>query len=190
MKKQMFEKMITEVRSLGAYKAGVIECGDITFDLAFRDMCAANSCGVYGKCYMCPPDVGDADALIAQARKFDHALVYQTVSELEDSFDFEGMVAAKARTYPLAQSLRKVFADMGISNVLHLGAGGCGVCKPCAKQSGEPCRFPELAMPSLEAYCINVSELARAAGMKYINGPNTVTYFGAVLFTLNTKEND
>ena len=79
---------------------------------------------------------------------------------------------------------------MGISNVLHLGAGGCGVCKPCAKQSGEPCRFPELAMPSLEAYCINVSELARAAGMKYINGPNTVTYFGAVLFTLDTKEND
>jgi hypothetical protein len=37
-------------------------------------------------------------------------------------------------------------------------------------------------MPSLEAYGVNVSALASAAGMKYINGQNTVTYFGAVLF--------
>ena len=81
--------------------------------------------------------------------------------------------------------MRKVFADMQISRVLHLGAGGCGVCKSCAKRTDEPCRFPELAMPSLEAYGVNVSKLASAAGMKYINGQNTVTYFGMVLFTVN-----
>jgi hypothetical protein len=40
-------------------------------------------------------------------------------------------------------------------------------------------------MPSLEAYGINVSELAKSAGMKYINGQDTVTYFGAVLFSVN-----
>ena len=37
-------------------------------------------------------------------------------------------------------------------------------------------------MASLEAYGVNVSELASASGMKYINGQNTVTYFGAVFF--------
>ena len=47
---------------------------------------------------------------------------------------------------------------------------------------GIPCRFPEKAIPSLEAYGINVSRLASAAEMKYINGQNTVTYFGMVLF--------
>jgi len=41
---------------------------------------------------------------------------------------------------------------------------------------------PDRAMPSLEAYGINVSLLAKTSGMKYINGANTVTYFGAVLF--------
>jgi hypothetical protein len=41
-------------------------------------------------------------------------------------------------------------------------------------------------MASLEAYGFNVSRLAAAADMKYINGQNTVTYFGAVLF----KENE
>ena len=179
----MENKVIVEkTLSLGAYKASVIEAKDIVLDRAFRAMCESNACGVYGKCYMCPPDVGDIDELMAQVGKYDYALVYQTVTELEDSFDFEDMIEAKKKTYPLAQSLRKVFSDMNITKVLHLGAGGCGACEPCAKRTGEPCRFPEKAMPSLEAYGVNVSELAKAAGMKYINGQDTVTYFGAVLF--------
>ena len=44
------------------------------------------------------------------------------------------------------------------------------------------CRFPDRAMSSLEAYGVNVSELAVQCGMRYINGENTVTYFGAVFF--------
>ena len=40
----------------------------------------------------------------------------------------------------------------------------------------------------LEAYGINVSRMAQTAGMKYINGTNTVTYFGAVLFCLDKGE--
>jgi predicted metal-binding protein len=184
MKNEIFDKLVAAALEKGAFKASVIDASKIETHPSFRDMCAANSCGVYGKCYMCPPDVGDADELTARLADYRYALVYQTVSELEDSFDFEGMKAAKSRTYPLAQSLRKSFDESGISNALHLGAGGCGVCKVCAKRTNEPCRFPALAMASLEAYCINVSALASSADMKYINGQNTVTYFGAVLFTI------
>ena len=176
--------IIKKALEYGAYKANVIETKDIVLDRAFRDICATNACGMYGKCYMCPPDVGDIDELMAQVGNYDYALVYQTVTELEDSFDFEGMIEAKKKTYPLAQRLHKVFADMGVSKVLHLGAGGCGVCEICAKREGEPCRFPEKAMPSLEAYGVNVSELAKVSGMKYINGQNTVTYYGAVLYSV------
>ena len=186
----IFTTLTDALISLGAYKAAIIEASEIETDLRFRAMCESNACGMYGKCYMCPPDVGEIESLMAEIGEYDYALVYQTVTELEDSFDFEGMVAAKKRTYPLAQALRKVFKDADISKALHLGAGGCGVCKSCAKQTGEPCRFPEKAMPSLEAYGVNVSELAKAAGMKYINGANTVTYFGAVLFSLDGEENE
>lgn len=189
-KKELFDQIIKASLERGAYRSAVISTDAIVLDKAFRKMCEANACGAFGRCYMCPPDVGDADILMAEVGEYDYALVYQTVSELEDSFDFEGMVEAKKKSYPLAQSLRAVFADMEIKNVLHLCTGGCGVCESCSKQSGEPCRFPEKAMPSLEAYCINVSELARAAGMKYINGQNTVTYFGAVLFSVGGEENE
>ena len=184
MENKLFELLVSEVLARGAYKAAVIDVKDIKLDRAFREMCASNACGRYGKCYMCPPDVGEIEALMARVGKYDHALVYQTVTELEDSFDFEGMIDAKKRTYPLAQSLRKVFEEQNLSKVLHLGAGGCGVCEKCAKVTGEPCRFPEKALPSLEAYGFNVSELAKTAGMKYINGQDTVTYFGAVLFNV------
>lgn len=184
-KDTLFEALKAAPIALGAYKTGIIDAREISLDRAFRAMCEANSCGMYGRCWMCPPDVGDIDVLMAEVAEYDYALVYQTVSELEDSFDFEGMIAAKKRIYPLAQSLRDVFRNRGIDKVLHLGAGGCGVCETCSKKTNEPCRYPGRAMPSLEAYGVNVSRLASAAGMKYINGQNTVTYFGAVLFSLD-----
>ncbi len=180
----VFKRLADAATELGAFKANVIEAKDIVTDKIFREICLSNSCGMCGKCYMCPPDLGDIDELMSSIKGYDFALVYQTVSELEDSFDFEGMSEAKKAFYPITQSLRKVFSDLKPKKVLHLGAGGCGVCKVCAKRTNEPCRFPELAMPSLEGYGVNVSELAKAAGMKYINGQNTVTYFGAVLFSI------
>ena len=180
----LFEALSSKALSLGATRSSVIEAKSVKTDRIFRDMCASNACGMYGKCHMCPPDVGEIDELMAKLDCYQYTLVYQMVSELEDSFDFEGMLEAKQRTYPLAQGIRRLFSDLSIADSLHLGAGGCGVCKVCAKRTGSPCRFPEMAMSSLEAYGINVSELAKSAGMRYINGQNTVTYFGAVFFNL------
>ena len=188
MKSKIFEKLSGAALELGAYKAAIIDAEDIPLDSAFRDMCVTNVCGLYGKCYMCPPDAGEIDELMAEAGQYDYALVYQTVTKLEDSFDFEGMISAKKQTYPLAQKLRILFKEANITRVLHLGAGGCGVCDICAKKTNEPCRHPQQAMASLEAYGVNVSQLANIADMKYINGQNTVTYFGAVLFSLDGEE--
>lgn len=183
IRSMLFGELCDEVCRLGANKATVFSVKLIETDRIFRDMCAANACGVYGKCWMCPPHVGDIDTLMAELKKYDHVLVYQRISALEDSFDVEGMAEARKAHNRLSQSLRPVFDRPEFSRVLHLGAGGCGVCHPCAKVKGEPCVHPELAMASLEAYGIHVSRLAEQAGMKYINGANTVTYFGAVLFS-------
>ena len=46
----------------------------------------------------------------------------------------------------------------------------------------EPCRFPEKALPSLEAYGVDVYNTTKDTDLKYINGQNTVTFFGMVLF--------
>ena len=58
---------------------------------------------------------------------------------------------------------------------------GCEKCKKCTYPDA-PCRFPERLHHSLEGYGFNVSKLAAKAGLHYIGGPNTITYFGAVLY--------
>ena len=180
--KAIFDRMTELTLSLGAFRAAIIPVEGIETDASFRDMCAANYCGNYGRNWMCPPDAGDIHELMAALRTYSYALVYQTVSELEDSFDFEGMMEAGARHNQLMAELRRLLAEEPLSRVLHLGAGGCRMCEVCGKRTGEPCRQPDLAVASLETYGVNVSKLAAAAGMKYINGQDTVTYFGAVLF--------
>ncbi len=181
----LFKNLLLEVKNTQAFKVNIIKVDAIETNANFRAMCDKNFCGMYGKCYTCPPIVGDINELISKVKSYDYALVYQTVSKIEDSFDFEGMIVAKKATNSITQKIRKIFQCYEIFNALHLGAGGCGVCNQCAILTNEPCRFPNLAIPSLEAYGINVSQLAKASNMKYINGNNTVTYFGSVLFSLN-----
>ena len=174
------ETLQNEILSLGAFRVGAVPVEDISFEPEFRKLCESNACGMYGRSWMCPPLIGTVDELIAQAKTYRTAIVYQTVDELEDSYDFEGMMAAGERINKLYQTLRRHMREKGDTTSLFLGAGGCRICKRCTKPEGLPCRFPDEAMSSLEAYGINVSELARAAGMNYINGADTVTYFGAV----------
>lgn len=128
---------------------------------------------------MCPPDAGDIDLLIAKARSHDYAVVYQTVEILEDSYDFEDMMEAGKHLNDLAQAVSATFSALPFSKTMILGSGGCSICEVCAKREDVPCRFPDKAMSSLETYGVNVSELAVLCGMQYINGQNTVTYFGA-----------
>lgn len=170
--------------SLGAYKAAVIPVTDVTTDPSFRALCEKNVCGNYGKNWTCPPDAGDIVELIGRVRSYAYILVYQSVGSLEDSYDFEGMVEAAKKHSRLMAGVRAEMKNEPFSRYLNLGAGGCNICETCAKRTNEPCRHPGEAVVSLEACGVNVSELAKSAGMKYINGQNTVTYFGAVLFDI------
>lgn len=184
-KETLFSALVREACACGADRAAVIPASEIVTDASFRDMCASNACGMYDRCWTCPPHVGEIDTLIKELTEYEYVLVYQRVSPLEDSYDFEGMQAAKRAHYVLSQKLGEALVPYALPRSLHFGAGGCGVCAQCAARTNEPCRFPNLAMASLEAYGVYVSKMAEAAGMRYINGANTVTYFGAVFFSLN-----
>jgi hypothetical protein len=43
--------------------------------------------------------------------------------------------------------------------------------------------MPDQMIASLEAYCIDVAALLEAAGLRYNNGPGTVSYAGLILWT-------
>ena len=175
------EKLITLALDAGAHKAVMLPAEHIVLSAEFRDICKGNQCGKYGKCWMCPPDLPDVQAVMAAVRSYSHALWYQTVSTIEDSFDIEGMMEAGEKHAWLSQRLEAFMMPL-LGKHLHLTCGGCLLCERCAKLDGLPCRDPERAMSSMEAYGIDVYNTCKSTELKYINGQNTVTYFGIVLF--------
>lgn len=177
----MNEQLIKLALEAGAAKAEIISVDQMITSADFREACRKNYCGVWGKCWMCPPDVGDIETLMAELRTYKYALWYQTIGELEDSFDIEGMGEAKRRHVQITQKVEEMAKPL-LGKHLHLACGGCGLCERCARVDDQPCRFPDKAMPSLEAYGVNVYQTTQATSLKYINGQDTVTYFSALLF--------
>ena len=167
--------------SAGATGAGIAKVSDIKFSQEFRAACEQNVCGRFGTCWMCPPDVGDINEMIAHAKTFENILVFQSIGQLEDSYDFEGMADAATNHNKLVTALSQKLTHM-LENPLILGAGACHVCPRCTKLDSLPCAFPSRAIPSLEAYGISVADLAKLGGLNYMNGQNTVTYFGGILW--------
>ena len=176
------KKLIQTALECGADKAVLMNTESIVLNPDFRGMCEANQCGMYGRCYMCPPDVGPVDMLMSRIRKYEKGLLYQIISPLEDSFDLEGMVEAKKRLTGVSQRILDAFRPEPAGSTLHLAGGACGLCEKCGKETGEPCRHPDRALASVESYGVDVYNTARNAGLKYTNGANTVTYFGLVLY--------
>jgi predicted metal-binding protein len=169
------------LRRLPLNQADPIDVGLLSYEQEIRAMCEMNRCGRYGRSWNCPPQVGSLEDLAEKCGVYRHGLFFNTVSALEDSFDFEGMMAAAARFGEiLAEIDASVREIMPADAYLLLGAGSCGACETCAYP--DPCRRPEKLHIPIEACGVNVVELAKNTGFRYNNGPNTVTYFGLLLF--------
>lgn len=166
----------------GAAKATIIPGSQVVLSTSFRDICATNACGKYGRCYMCPPDIGDIEGLMQQVRQFSRVLVYQTISSLEDSYDYEGMTEAGYQHVQLSQRLQDRLSEFLMPGYLHLTCGGCRLCENCTKLEGKPCVSPDRALPSVEGYGVDVFNTIKGTELKYMNGPDTVTYFGMVFY--------
>ena len=158
----------------------VIPAKEIPFDLSVAEACKSNQCGKYGTCWTCPPAVGDWAELEKRICSYENAAVFTCKYDLEDSFDFDGMMEAQRGTMQLLYSIADAMREDGLA-FWALGCGGCSICKKCTYPEA-PCRFPEKAVVSVEACGIHVVNLSKNIGVRYNNGANTVTYFCILLF--------
>lgn len=174
--------LLEKVLECGATKAAIIRESDIVTNIAFFDICKSNSCGMYGRCYMCPPATGDPNALIEKVHSYTTGVLFQLIGEIEDSYDIEGMGEVGARHADISLKVKRELEKLLPADSWYLSAGGCHLCEECAIRTGEPCRRPDDAMIGMEGACIDVYNTTKNTELKYINGQNTVTYFGLVLF--------
>lgn len=166
-------------RSAGFSHAGELNVEGMQFVPEVRDMCAADRCHSYGKCWTCPPHCGTLEQTAEKARRYSRGILIQSTGQMEDDFDIECMMETEAlhkqRFHALVKNVRTVYPDC-----LPMGSGTCTICQTCTCPD-TPCRFPNEAISSMEAYGLVVSEVCRQSGMEYYYGPRTITYTACIL---------
>ncbi len=144
-----------------------------------RGMCAADRCRQFGRSWSCPPACGTLRQCAERLCSCRSGLLVQTVGQLEDDFDLDGMDAALVRHRQSFLTLA-ARARLLYPGCLPLAAGACAVCAHCAYP--EPCRAPEKCHPSMEAFGLLVSQVCQACGAPYHSGQLTVTYTSCILY--------
>ena len=173
------EALLSLAKECGFEWAAPLYTKDLRFLKEVRDMCAVNTCGRYNASWSCPPACGTLEELSARARGYTEGILVQTVGQLEDSFDWDGIQEAaalqKERFMKMWDVLEKQYPGL-----MPMGMGSCTLCEKCTYPDA-PCRFPKRMTSSMEACGLFVSEVCTKCGVPYNHGPNTIAYTGCFL---------
>lgn len=163
----------------GFTRAGELNVDALEFLPEVREMCAADRCKSYGRNWTCPPACGSLSDISGKASAFSYGILVQTVGQLEDDFDYESMEEAQKQHNENFQRLLARLRER-YPHMLPMGAGACTICEKCTYPDA-PCRFPERACPSMEAYGLFVSRVCEKSGIPYYSGKQTITYTSCFL---------
>jgi predicted metal-binding protein len=106
-------------------------------------------------------------------------ILVQTVGDIEDSYDWEGIMTVGARQ-------KKNFALMWDEleregeEVLAMGSGACKLCEACTYPD-EVCRFPDRMEVSMEAYGLLVSKVCANNNLAYNYGKDKIAFTACFL---------
>jgi len=162
-------------------QADFFDLGILTFTDDVREMCVQNTCGRYNRAWNCPPVCGTVEELAAACGGYARGILVNSITHIQDSFDWEGMMEGGRGLCELLVDIKGSADGFGMADYRIFGGGGCYGCEECSYPD-VPCHHPDLLFTPIEACGINVMQLAKDAGFKYINGRNTVTFFGMILF--------
>lgn len=164
----------------GLLESGILHPSDLVFYPEVRSLCKENKCGRYQTTWACPPAVGTLEECRNRCMKYEELQVFSKAFPVTDPFDFDAFQNAmhefKENVQCAADPIRVEFPE-----ALILSNESCDRCQKCTWPDS-PCRFPGKCFHSIEGYGFLVSELAQKAGIRYLHGSGSVTFFGAVFY--------
>jgi predicted metal-binding protein len=178
--KEIEETILRNREQLKINEYAFLESHQVLFSHEVRSLCERNACGLYSKSWACPPSVGSIEHCQNRCSEFHDAVVFNSLSPLLKKNDVSGWHEARRMHEAITEEVVKIFRP-SVDCILALSTEGCMVCETCSYPNS-PCRFPERMFPAIEGFGINVIQLAKTCGIKYHNGPYTVTYFSAIFF--------
>ena len=145
-----------------------------------RAMCNAKQCNKYGTSWSCPPACASLEEMRKRVLEYSEGLLVQTVGELEDSYDWDGIMEAGARHKANFGRMWDALEN-GHPSVFAMGAGACMLCASCTYPA-EPCRFPKRMSASMEACGLFVSKVCTDNGLAYNYGQDKIAFTSCFLF--------
>ncbi|MDR2568702.1 MAG: DUF2284 domain-containing protein, partial [Oscillospiraceae bacterium] len=133
-----------------------LDVSTLEFLQEIRDMCNPKQCRNYNKSWSCPPACASLEEMRERVKDYTFGILVQTVGELEDSMDWDGIMETGACHKENFGRMRAAL-DKKHPSVLAMGAGECKVCQSCTYPD-EPCRYPNKMEVSMEAGGLFVSK--------------------------------
>lgn len=174
-----YEQLAALAEETGFTAWAKLDVSTIELKAEVRDMCAANSCGMYGKRWSCPPGCGSLEECADRLKGYTQGILVQTVGDIEDGFDFEAMMEIEAEHKQNFLEMYESLREAG-KKVLAIGSGCCTVCGKCSYPD-EPCRFPDKMVSSMEAYGMLVLQICKDNGLTYYYGADKMAYTSCFL---------
>jgi predicted metal-binding protein len=144
---QPYDHLIETAKNLGATDARMIETDRIVFDDRSFLKCRFG-CNRWGRYWTCPPNLDISPGMFMKAfQKYSMAIIIQTADpqkgqEVTLAIEKEAMLAGGS---PFA-----------------FGMALCVQCEECSYP--DPCRFPHLARPSMDAYGVDIGATVSLLG--------------------------
>lgn len=178
---------------IGEYPICEYAFGDMD-QIPFSDkvfMICETDCQRYGHCWACPPNAGTIEDNIARIGHYKRFLVFSTVWEVSDAFNFDACLLVRKEHEAMTREFREKLLDhYGLkpepladnpAPPIYVLSAGCSICDTCACPE-EPCRHPEERLMSMESHGILIMKLVDDLGLTYSYDGTTVVYFTAVMF--------
>jgi len=145
----IYDILIERSMELGAEQAKLINTEQIAFDPRSHLKCRFG-CNRWGRFWTCPPHLDISPEMFMHAfSKYNKAILIRTTDprmgqEVAVAIEKEAMIAFGLR-FSFAMAL-------------------CVQCEECSYP--DPCRFPHLARPSMDAYGVDIGKTVKPFGFK------------------------
>lgn len=177
MNHEKIEQLIAEYP---LYQYAILPTQRVPFSEKVRTICATE-CERYGKSWSCPPAVGSVEACREKCNSYDQVLVFSTVAEAVDAYDFASRLATKKEHEQITCQIEAAIRAEG-HHVLTLSSDSCAICDSCA-YPGEPCRHVKQMHPCIESYGIVVTPLLEELQFDYYLSENLILWFSMIFFS-------
>ena len=156
-----------------------LDVSTLEFMQEIRDMCNPNQCRNYNKSWSCPPACVSLEEMRERVKDYTNGIIVQTVGDLEDSLDWDGIMETGARHKNNFGAMREELSKKH-PFMIAMGAGECKLCDTCTYPD-EPCRHPDKMEVSMEASGLFVSKVCTDNNLKYNYGPEHIAFTSCFL---------